>query len=67
MITLKDAPGWVATCHHPDVLTYVAPEDVGPEPTELAVGLAGRSRRDADGLEPHLIHVEDRRKGTPEQ
>ncbi len=67
VITLKDAPGWVVTCHHPDVLTYVALEDVGPEPTELAVGLAGRSRRDADGLEPHIIHVEDQREGTPEQ
>lgn len=67
VITLKDASGWVVTCHHPDVLTYVAPENVGPEPTELAVGLAGRSQRDADGSEPHLIHVEDQREGTPGQ
>ena len=67
VITLKDAPGWVVTGHHPDVPTYVSPEEVGPEPTELAVGLAGRSRRDADGVEPHVIHVENRREGTPKQ
>lgn len=67
VITLEDAAGWVITGHHPDVLTYVGPEEVGLEPSELAVGLAGRSQRDADGLEPHVIHVEDRRERTPNQ
>lgn len=61
VISPDNAPGWVVTCHHPDILTYVASDDVGPEPTEVAVGLTGRGKRDADGLEPRVIHVEDRR------
>ncbi len=46
-ITLDAAPGWVVSGHHPDMLTYVAPEDV-TEPNDLMVGLTGRANRDRD-------------------
>jgi len=45
----------------PDVLTYVAPEEVA-EPTNLMVGLIGRAKRDCDGQELEVVHVEDRRR-----
>ncbi|MFB4313219.1 hypothetical protein [Actinomadura sp. 21ATH] len=59
-IELDDAPGWVVYGHHDDVLTYVAPGEV-EDPDELRVGLLGRSKRDLDGRELTVVHVEDRR------
>jgi hypothetical protein len=56
-IHLEDAPGWVVTGHHPDVLTYVAPDEVA-QPDNLVVGLAGRAKRDQDGHELKVVHVE---------
>jgi N-glycosidase YbiA len=58
VITLESAPGWVVTCHHPDVLTYVAPEQVESAPSELQVGLLGRLQRDQDAQCLHVIYVE---------
>ncbi|WP_026405229.1 hypothetical protein [Actinomadura rifamycini] len=60
-IDLDAAPGWAVYGHHNDVLTYVAPEEVGDEPSDLAVGLLGRSKRDQDGKELTVVHVEDKR------
>jgi hypothetical protein len=60
VITLDVPPGWVVTGHHPDVLTYVAPDEVG-RPDDLAVGLTGRGKRDQDGHELQVVHVEDHR------
>lgn len=60
VIEVKDTEGWVVTGHHPDVLTYVAPDEPGGQ-DHLSVGLCGRSRRHQDGTAPHVVHVEDRR------
>jgi hypothetical protein len=60
VVRLTAAPGWVVTGHHPDVLTYVAPDEA-PEPTDLTIGLTGRANRDRDGHELQVIHVEDNR------
>jgi hypothetical protein len=60
-IDLDAAPGWVVTGHHRDVLTYVARDEV-PEPvSDLLVGLTGRAKRDRDGRELTVVHVEDKR------
>jgi hypothetical protein len=58
IITLESAPGWVVAGHHPDVLTYVAPGEV-TEANDLTVGLTGRGKRDRDGHELQVVHVED--------
>lgn len=60
VIPLANDPGFVVTCHHPDILAYVSPEEVGDEPSEVAVGLLGREKRDRDAHELRVIHVEDR-------
>jgi hypothetical protein len=58
---LPDYPGWVVSCHHPDIITYVHPSEVeDPGPGELAVGLLGRSYRDRDSQEPEVVHLEFR-------
>jgi hypothetical protein len=59
-ITLDPGPGWVVYGHHDDVLTYVGPDEVS-DTGDLAVGLYGRDKRDADGHELHVVHVEDKR------
>ena len=42
VITLADEPGWVVTCHHPDILTYVSPDDLPSDPADVEIGLFGR-------------------------
>ncbi|MBU2662164.1 hypothetical protein KOI35_01455 [Actinoplanes bogorensis] len=64
-IELEKVPGWVVWSHHPDVLTFVAPDEVEAPPSDLVVGLTGRSKRDRDGHELTVIHVEDRRLSAP--
>ncbi|WP_119731843.1 hypothetical protein [Thermomonospora amylolytica] len=61
VIALDDAPGWVVYGHHDDVLTYVAPEEMGDDPEDVEIGLHGRAKRDRDGREPKVVHVEDKR------
>ncbi|MEU7928095.1 hypothetical protein [Micromonospora sp. NPDC049107] len=59
-ITLDPGPGWVVYGHHNDVLTYVGPDEV-QDSSDLAVGLYGRHKRDQDGHELDVVHVEDKR------
>jgi len=59
---LADEPGWVVYGHHNDVLTYVAPDEVDSEPDPFEIGMVGRSKRDQDGHELTVVHVEDRRQ-----
>jgi hypothetical protein len=60
VIDVEDADGWVVTGHHPDVLTYVAPDEPRDR-SEIAVGLCGRAKRHQDGTGLRVIHVEDKR------
>jgi len=62
-VVLEPGPGWVVYGHHDDILTYVDPSEIAPEPDDLAIGLLGRSKRDRDGLGPQVLHVEDKRSG----
>jgi len=65
IIYLASTPGWVVTCHHKDILTYVGPNEMmSPEPNDILIGLLGRSKRDRDAQELKIIHVEDRRDDT---
>ena len=58
VVTLTDVPGWVITCAHPDILTYLAPEEVVNEAaSELAIGLQGRAKRDQDAREQQIILI----------
>ncbi|MFF4104058.1 hypothetical protein [Streptomyces sp. NPDC001903] len=63
VIDLKDVEGWVVTGHHNDVLTYVG-LDEPQDQSQTAVGLLGRSKRHQDGVELHVVHVEDKRSSA---
>ncbi|MFG2955148.1 hypothetical protein ACGF5O_15615 [Streptomyces sp. NPDC048291] len=57
VLELQQGDGWLVTSHHPDVVTFV-PRDDPEEPSHLAVGILGRSRRDRDGTELRVVHAE---------
>ncbi|HEX3269905.1 MAG TPA: hypothetical protein VHR15_04590 [Ktedonobacterales bacterium] len=59
VLPLTDAPGWVVTCAHPDILTYLAPEEVEEGASEIVLGLQGRAKRDQDAHEMRIIFVKD--------
>jgi hypothetical protein len=61
IINLDDDPGWVVTSNHPDIMTYVSPDEVTERSNDLVIGLLGRSKRDLDAAELMVIHVEDNR------
>ncbi|MGW7408078.1 hypothetical protein ACWGI9_31030 [Streptomyces sp. NPDC054833] len=58
VLELKNDEGWLVTGHHPDVVTFVGLDEPA-DPSHLAVGIHGRSKRDQDGRELHVVHVED--------
>jgi ribA/ribD-fused uncharacterized protein len=65
VIELEHESGCVVTCHHPDILTYVPLAESGSRPSELAVGLLGRSLRDSDAAELNVVYVEGDSEGEP--
>ncbi|MET8244063.1 hypothetical protein ABZV31_06280 [Streptomyces sp. NPDC005202] len=65
MLQLKDDAGWLATGHHPDVVTYVAPGE-SPARSDVVVGVHGRAKRHRDGTGLRIVHVEDRRAAAGE-
>jgi hypothetical protein len=65
VITLTAHPGWAVTCHHNDILTYVAPEELSADKRDdVMIGMFGRGKRDCDASELEVIHVEDKRKAA---
>ena len=60
VVKLQDEPGWVVTCHHPDILTYVGADEFaeGHAPEEMMIGLIGRAKRGQDAEELRIIHTE---------
>ena len=60
-ITLEIKTGWVVNSHHNEILTYVGLEESGDNPSDLSVGLLGRSKRNQDAESLTVIHVEDKR------
>jgi hypothetical protein len=60
---LKSSPGWLIGCHHPDILTHVGPDEVGPASSDVKIGVAGREKRRQDARDPKVVHVEDSRRG----
>jgi hypothetical protein len=62
VITPKNFAGWVVGCHHPNILTYVAANEMeGKQISDVKVGLLGRSKRHRDAEEMRIIHIEDNR------
>jgi hypothetical protein len=61
VVDLVHEPGWIVTCHHPDILAYVSPEEFGTtDPPDITIGLLGREMRAQDASDLSVVHVEDR-------
>ena len=55
-VALEGDRGWVVTCHHNDIITDVAPDEIPAEQaSDLAVGLLGRAKRGRDAEEPRGV------------
>ncbi len=55
---LKDNLGWVVTGNHPDILNFVAADDVKEKSDDEKIDLLGRERKELDAKELKIIHVE---------
>ena len=60
VVELRDEPGWVVTCHHPDILNYIGPDEFAGRatPDDMIIGLLGRSKRGQDAEELEVVHTE---------
>lgn len=56
VISLTETEGWVVSGHCYGMYTYVNPDELLPEPTELLIGIYGRGKRDIDGKNPKIIY-----------
>lgn len=58
VIHLNLTEGWLVSGHGYVMYTYVHPSELDSEsPNDLEIGLYGRSKRDSDGQNPEIIHI----------
>ncbi|WP_126651060.1 hypothetical protein [Chryseobacterium aureum] len=58
VIHLNLTDGWLVSGHGYGMYTYVHPSELDNEsPNDLEIGLYGRSKRDSDGQNPEIIHI----------
>ena len=58
VISLKKNIGWVVSGHGYGMYTYVHPSELETNsPDDITIGLYGRSKRNDDGENPKIIHV----------
>ena len=58
VISLTKTAGWVVSGHGYGMYTYVHPKELSTKnPTDVEIGLLGRSKRDMDGNKPVILHV----------
>lgn len=63
VINLNKTEGWVVSGHGYGMYTYVNPSELdSSSPNDLTIGLYGRSKRDKDGNNPKIIHVNRSKK-----
>jgi len=66
-LTNQGIPGCIISCHHPDIMTYVAPAEAPVcgsglyEGIRMQVGDFGRKKRQWDCETLKIIHLEDKR------
>jgi hypothetical protein len=56
--------GWLVTCAHPWMFTYVSSAQGRAETPAVAAGLFGRDMRDLDSHEQEIIYVGGKMTGT---
>ena len=60
---LNRTEGWVVSGHGYGMYTYVSPNELKSEkPDDMEIGLYGRSKRNLDGKNPIVIHINRKAK-----
>lgn len=59
---LNNVPGWSISSHFYGMYTYVHPDEVNSNNNDLEIGLFGRGKRDLDGKNPVVIHINAKSK-----
>lgn len=55
---LKKTEGWIVSGHGYGIYTYVSPDEIKPKTSNIIkIGLHGRNKRDLDGRNPIIIHI----------
>ncbi|MFC4479920.1 hypothetical protein [Flavobacterium chungangensis] len=55
---LKNTEGWIVSGHGYGMYTYVSPQEIrSKKPDTTTIGLYGREKRDLDGRNPVIIHI----------
>ncbi|MCP2028621.1 hypothetical protein L1276_003791 [Flavobacterium sp. HSC-32F16] len=55
---LKNTEGWIVSGHGYGMYTYVSPHEMKSQTPNIAdIGLLGRDKRDLDGRNPVIIHL----------
>ncbi|WP_427874316.1 hypothetical protein [Flavobacterium sp. MMS24-S5] len=55
---LKNTEGWIVSGHGYGMYTYVSPKEIkSKKPDTITIGLSGRGKRDLDGRNPIIIHI----------
>ncbi|WP_228401584.1 hypothetical protein [Chryseobacterium sp. PMSZPI] len=58
VIHLNSTEGWLVSGHGYGMYTYVHPTELDNEvPNDLEIGLLGRSKRNSDGENPEIVHI----------
>ncbi|MBP2615355.1 hypothetical protein [Chryseobacterium jejuense] len=58
VIHLNSTEGWLVSGHGYGMYTYVHPSELDNEtPNDLEIGLYGRSKRNLDGENPEIVHI----------
>lgn len=53
---LNKTEGWIVSCHGFGIYTYVSPQEIKSKNVNQ-IGLFGRNKRDLDGKNPIVIHI----------
>lgn len=54
--SLNKTEGWIVSCHGYGIYTYVSPQEIKSKNVNQ-IGLFGRNKRDLDGKNPIVIHI----------
>ena len=62
VLELDLVPGWVVGWHHPDILNFVAPDELFESlPKDMQAGLIGRQHRSDDAQQLKVVYIYDSR------
>lgn len=65
VVTLTGYPGWIVTCYHTQIATYVTPDELSANMMgDMAIGTFGRDKRHRDAFDLEVIHIEDKRNAA---